>query len=168
MIIAVIYVIISFLLDSILSTYFPSTISNLSYFNTIYSIISLVIIYSYFQNDKKYIIILVILGIIFDIVYTNTFLVNVVIFFIIYLIVKNLDYIIPDNLFTINVKSLISIYIYHILTYILLLLTNYNNCNLLVLGNILIRSTVMTIIYTSISYILFKKIYNKKYDRKIK
>lgn len=162
MIIAVTYVMISFLLDGLISNLVPFNLVDPGYFKTIYSIISLVIIYNYFDNHKKYLSILIVLGIFFDIVYTNTFILNIVVFFIIYLILSYLDYIIPTNIITINIKSIACISSYHILTYIILLLSNYNNYSIKLLGIILIRSIIMTIIYTTISYLLINKIYDNK------
>lgn len=162
MIVAVTYVIISFLLDGIISNLIPFNLVDPSWFKTIYSTISLVILYNYFDNQKKYLSILIVLGIFFDIVYTNTFILNVVVFLIIYLILSRLDYVITTNIFTINLKSIVCISLYHILTYIILLLSNYNNYSIKLLGLILIRSIIMTIIYTSISYLLMNKIYDNK------
>jgi len=168
MIIAIIYVTLSFILDGLISNYVSINLVNPSYLRTIYTVISLIVIYHYFENEKKYLSILLILGILFDIVYTNTFCLNIFIFFIIYLIIKQLDYLIDNNLFTINIKGIISIIIYHVLTYILLLLVNYNNYNLNILLTIIIRSIIMTIIYTTISYLLLNKIFKKLDNRKIK
>ena len=162
MIIAIIYVIISFLLDGLMSNILTFNLVDQSYLKTIYSIISLVILYNYFDNQKKYLSIVIILGIFFDIVYTNTFILNVIVFLIIYLILSRLDYVIPTNIFTINLKSIVCISLYHILTYIILLLSNYNNYSIKLLGLILLRSIIMTIIYTSISYLLMNKIYDNK------
>ena len=162
MIIAVTYVIISFLLDSIISNLIPFNLIDPSWFKTIYSIISLVILYNYFDNQNKYLSIVIILGIFFDIVYTNTFILNVIVFLIIYLILSRLDYVITTNIFTINLKSIVCISLYHILTYIILLLSNYNNYSIKLLGLILIRIIIMTIIYTTISYLLMNKIYDNK------
>lgn len=168
MIVIIIYTIISFLLDGLLSNYMSINIIDPSYFRTIYSIISLVIIYNYFDNNTKYLKILLVLGMIFDIVYTNTFLLNVVLFLIIYLIIKKINIFIPNNIFTINLKSILSITIYHILSYLILLLSNYHNYSIRLLTLILSRSIIVTIIYTTISYLLLKKIYFKIYDKKIK
>jgi len=168
MIVIIIYLIISFLLDSIISLYIPASLTTLSYFKTIYTLVSLVVIFNYFENSKKYLIIAIILGALFDTVYTNTFLLNIVIFIVVYFLLTELDYIIPNNLFTINIKSLSSLYTYHILTYIILLLTHYNSYSFSILLNILMKSTIMTIIYTTISYLLIKKIYWRHFDRKIK
>lgn len=168
MIIVIIYLIISFLLDSIISLYIPASISTLSTFKTIYTIISLVVIYNYFENSQKYFILSIIMGLLFDIVYTNTFLLNIVLFITIYFLLTELDYIMPNNLLTINIKALSAIYTYHIITYIILLLTHYNSYTFSILLNILMKSTIMTIIYTTISYLLIKKIYWHHFDRKIK
>lgn len=168
MIVIIIYLIISFLLDSIISLYIPASLTTLSYFKTIYTLVSLVVIFNYFENSKKYLIIAIILGALFNTVYTNTFLLNIVIFIVVYFLLTELDYIIPNNLFTINIKSLSALYTYHILTYIILLLTHYNSYSFSILLNILMKSTIMTIIYTTISYLLIKKIYWRHFDRKIK
>lgn len=162
MIIAVIYVIISFLIDSLMSNILPFNLTDPSWFKTIYSVISLVILYNYFDNQKKYLSILIVLGIFFDIIYTNTFIVNIIVLLIIYFILSNLDYVITTNIFTINLKSITCISLYHILTYIILLLANYNNYSIKLLGIILLRSLIMTIIYTTISYIIMNKIYDNK------
>lgn len=162
MIIAVIYVIISFLLDGIISNIIPFNLVDPSYFKTIYSVISLVIIYNYFDNHQKYLKILITLGIFFDIVYTNTFILNIVVFLIIYLVLSNLDYVITTNIFTVNLKSIVCVSTYHIITYIILLLANYNHYSIKLLGIILLRSIIMTVVYTTISYLLMNKIYDNK------
>ena len=162
MLVAIIYVIISFLLDGIISNIIPFNLVDPSYFKTIYSVISLVIIYNYFDNHQKYLTILITLGIFFDIIYTNTFILNIIVFLIIYIVLSNLDYIITTNIFTINLKSIVCISTYHITTYIILLLANYNNYSIKLLGLILIRSILMTIIYTTISYLIMNKIYEYK------
>ena len=73
MIISIIYLVLSFILDNFMSNIFPSTLTNISYFTTIYIIISFVIIYPYFNNEKKYYILLIIFGLLFDILYTGIF-----------------------------------------------------------------------------------------------
>ena len=162
MIVAIIYVIMSFLLDGLVSTIIPYELTNPSIFKTIYSIISLVIIYNYFDNKQKYLTILIVLGIFFDVVYTNTFILNVVVFITIYIFLSSIDYMIPTNIITINIKSISCVSLYHILTYIILLLANYNSYSLKLLGIILLRSILMTVIYTSISYLIMNKIYDNK------
>ncbi len=168
MIIMIIYSVLSFLLDGLLSNYMNVGIINPSYFRTIFTIISLVIIHNYFDEHKKYLYILITLGILFDIIYTNTFMLNTFIFIIIYLILNQLNYFIPNNLFTINIKSLLAIIIYHILSFLILMIANYHYYSSKLLLNIITHSIISTIIYTSISYIIIKKTYFKFYNKKIK
>lgn len=162
MIILLIYIILSFILDAFTSLYLNFSIETVSIFKTIYSIISLVIIYNYFKNDKKYLIILIVIGILFDIVYTNTFILNIILFIIIYLFIRYMDYIMPNNIFTINLKSITSVIIYYILTYLIMLLSNYNIYPISLLLKIITHSLLMTIIYTTISYLILKKIHIKE------
>lgn len=168
MIIMIIYAIISFLLDGLLSNYFSTFIVNPSYFRTIYSVIALVIMFNYFDNKSKYLYILIGLGILFDIVYTNTFILNIVIFLIIYLFLNIMDYYLSSNVFTANIKAILSIIIYHFISYLVFLLVHYQNYPSKLLLLILVRSMIMTIIYTSISYFVIKKIYDKNYDKRVK
>ena len=151
------------MLDGLLSNYINTNIIDPSYFLTIYTVIALVISFNYYKNNSKYLKILLIMGILFDIVYTNTLLLNIVIFYLLYLVMKFLNIYIPNNFFTINVKSLLMVSIYHILSYIILLLVNYINYPFSFLLNIILHSIIMTIIYTSFSYFLFKKL-DKHYE----
>ena len=161
MIISIIYLVISFLLEGIMSNIFPSTLSNISYFTTIYIIISFSIIYPYFDNDKKFFILIFIFGILFDILYTSTILVNTFIFIIIGIVIKILYNILPGNVFMTNIISYVGIIIYHILSFIILMITGYGDYSIILLFNIIIHSIFMTIIYTSISYFIMKFMYNK-------
>ena len=161
MIISIIYLVISFLLEGIMSNIFPSTLSNISYFTTIYIIIAFTIIYPYFDNDKKFFILIFIFGILFDILYTSTIFVNIFIFIIIGIVIKILYNILPGNVFMTNIISYVGIIIYHILSFIILMITGYGDYSIILLFNIIIHSIFMTIIYTSISYFIMKFMYNK-------
>lgn len=157
-----VYIILSFLLDGLISNYLNFTISSISYFTTIYTIISFAVSYNYFSNKKKYLLVLLIMGLLFDIVYTNTFPLNVIVFILIGMLVGYLDESLPSNILTINIKSYLSIILYHILSYLILLISHYNSYDLYLLKEILLRSIIMTIIYTTLSYFIIKKINPKK------
>ena len=168
MIIMIIYAAVSFLLDGLMSNYFSTFIVNPSYFRTIYSVIALVVMFNYFDNKTKYLYILGGLGVLFDIVYTNTFILNIVIFLIIYLFLNIMDYYLSNNVFTTNIKAILSIIIYHVVSYLIFLLVHYQNYTRELLWLILVRSIIMTIVYTMVSYFVMKKIYSKKYDKRVK
>lgn len=151
-----------------MSNIFTSTLSDISYFTTIYIVISFVIIYPYFGNEKKYFILLIIFGILFDILYTGTFIFNMVLFLGVGIIIKILNHIFPVNAFTTNVISLVSIMSYHIFSFVILSLVSNINYDFILLINIIIHSIIMTIIYTNIGYFSMKYIYNRFNIKQVK
>ncbi len=159
MIIAIIALVISFFLESITSCFFPNSLNMISYFTTIYTIITLVVLYPYFDNNKKYYMLLVIFGILFDIIYTNTFLLNIVLFFIVSLFVRFINYHLATNLLNINIISIIAIIIYHLFSYFILEVIGYLQYPFMLFINIISHSLIMTIIYTTILYLILKKVY---------
>ena len=168
MIISIIYLVLSFILDNFMSNIFPSTLSNISYFTTMYIIISFVIIYPYFTNKKKYYLLLIIFGLLFDIIYTSTFILNMILFLGVGICIKTLNNIFPENVLTINIISFISISLYHMFTFIILYLVGNIKYDFILLINIIIHSIIMTVIYSSISYIVMNFIYNKFNIKQIK
>ena len=161
MVISIIYLVLSLILDGFMSNIFSSTLNEISLFTTIYCVISFVIIYPYFDNNKKYYILLGIFGILFDILYTGTFIFNMVIFLIIGIIIKVLYNIFPENIFNTNVIGIICVSFYHIISYVILELVSGVSYDFMLLIYIIIHSILMTIIYSSISYFMMKFIYNK-------
>ena len=168
MIVSIIYIIISFILENIMSNIFVTTLNNVSPFTTIYTIIALVVIYPYFASDKKYFLLVIIFGFLFDTIYTSTILLNLNIFLVISLLIKTLNNIISDNIIMTNIISLISVATYHILTFIILNIVTSKSYSIILLGKILTHSIIMTIIYTSISYIIIKYLYSRLSIKQIK
>ena len=145
MIVSIIYIIISFILENIMSNIFITTLNNVSPFTTIYTIIALVVIYPYFASDKKYFLLVIIFGFLFDTIYTSTILLNLTIFLVISLLIKTLNNIISDNIIMTNIISLISVATYHILTFIILNIVTSKSYSIILLGKILTHSIIMTI-----------------------
>lgn len=153
-----IILLISFFLDGIMSNYFTSITSHISLFNTIYSIIALSCIAGHFNNKKKYFILIALIGLCFDIVYTNTLLLNVFIFIILGLNAILLNSKLPNNILYNTLISLINIFLYYILTYLMLTITNYLNIKINILLHILICSIIMSIIYSIIITFIINKL----------
>ena len=168
MLLLIIYVLFSFLLEGFMSNIFASSLTDVSYFTTIYTVISFVVIYPYFYNKKKYYILLIIFGILFDALYTSTFIVNVFIFLGIGFVICLLNNILSDNIFMINIISIIAIITYHLLSFIILSIAGYANYSFLLLGRIIVHSIIMTIIYTSLSYLVIKTLFNRFDIKEIK
>ena len=68
------------------------------------------------------------------------------------------NYVMPNNIFTINIKTLIAIIIYHLVSFIVLNVIGYGSYGVGLLFKILTHSVIMTVFYTSLSYLIFKKI----------
>lgn len=161
MIISTILLIFSFLLEGFISNYVASSLTEYSVFTTLYTLITLIVIYPYFYNEKKYYILLLIFSFLIDVVYTDTFILNVIIFIIVSLIIKFLNFILPENLLMINIMSLVGVFIYHILSYIILIIINYNTYPLSLLLNICLNSIIMTLIYATLIYFISKFLYTR-------
>lgn len=78
---SIVIVVISLFLDGILTNYLPYLVNDLSLFTPLLTLISIFIIYPFHRKEeKKYFIILFILGIIYDLLYTNLLFFNAVLF----------------------------------------------------------------------------------------
>lgn len=130
----------------------------LSYINiaSLTTLLSLIIIYPYLINHKKkYFIICFIVGLLYDIAYTNTFLLNASIFLL-------LGYLISTNIVNNTIITSITIItIYRILTFLLLVFINYLEFNINILFNSIIYSLPFNIIYFFLIYKIFRGIYRK-------
>lgn len=161
MILSIILLIISTLTQGIVSNYIGYTYSDLSIFSTIYVLITLLVISPYFENKKKYLLLVIVFGIIVDIAYTNTLLLNTCLFIVAYLFSKVFHFFFPYNGLTLSISNILSIFIYHIISFIFLSILKYNDYTLSVLLKILTHSVLMTIIYTNIIYYTIKLINQK-------
>jgi len=168
MIISIILLIFSFLFEGFISNYISSSLVEYNIFSTLYTLITLTVIYPYFYNKKKYYILLLIFSFLIDIVYTNTFILNVTLFVLISLIVKFLNFILPENILMINIISLCSVIFYHVLSYGVLTIINYNYYPVFLLLKIILNSIIMTFIYTTIIYLISKFLYTKFDMKQIK
>lgn len=168
MIIVSIYLVLCLILEGISSLYISYSLINPSIFMTLYVIVGLVVIYPYFINKKKYLYLVIIFGILFDVIYTNTILINLVIFILIYLFNRLLDEILPNNIFVINIKSYLAVILYYTLTYVIMVLTNYASYSVSMLFRVYYSNIIMSIIYTTLSYIVIGILTNKFNVKEIK
>ena len=93
---SIIIMIISLLLDGLLTNYLPYLVNDLSYFTPLFTLISIFIVYPlYRKKEKEYFISIFILGFVYDLLFTNLLFFNAVLFvfigFIIKYIIKNFE-----------------------------------------------------------------------------
>lgn len=160
-IVSIISLMISCFVQGVMSNYLGYTYSDLSFFSTIYVLINLLVLRPYFENEKKYFILVIVLGLIVDIVYTNTLLFNTFLFVLVYYFSKVFHFFFPYNFLTINISNLLGIFIYHIITFFFLSMLRYDSYSIFVLFKVLSHSILMTIIYTSFVYWVIQLIQRK-------
>ncbi len=161
MIIYIVILIVSFLLDGFGPFHSSIILSNLSIFLTMYSIIGISIISPYIENNKRYFTILLILGCLVDIVYTNTFLLNALLFILIGIIVRLLFKFFSNGPLTYIIISLISVILYNIMTYLILVLCNYIDNSFNTITIVITHSIISTIIYSGFLIFVLHKLENK-------
>ena len=80
-------VIISFLLDGVLSNFLNYMLGDISIFNPLLTIVAIIMIYPYFKKDEnKYLITSFILGFLYDLFYTNLLFTDAILFLLLALI----------------------------------------------------------------------------------
>ena len=80
----IIIMIVSFILDGLLTNYLPYLVGDLSWFTPLLTVVSLFMIYPFYRKEeKKYFIIVFILGLLYDLFYTNLLFFNAVTFFLV-------------------------------------------------------------------------------------
>ncbi len=151
--------VISFLLDGILSRYILPT----SLFLPLFTIVSLVIIYPYFNNNNyRYFRYVAIIGLLYDITYLNTLFFNFFIFIMIGFIVGLLNYLLSNNIYTSILITIISIVVYRIINYLFVVIFKNQLFNFYDLLESIYSSLLLNIIYCIIIYI-FTEMYSKKH-----
>ena len=158
---------ISFLIDSFLSNYLYVSVSNNNIFIPMFTLISLIIILPYFNSQSNnYLATCFIFGLIYDITFTNTLLLNAALFTLIGFIIILLDNGLSNNYFNSILKMLIVIIIFDSLTYFILLMLNYINYGILDLLLKIAKSLLLNFIYISILYFLTNMIAKKLHIKK--
>ena len=155
--IPIIIMIISLLLDGILSNFLPYLVNDLSYFTPLFTVTCIFIIYPFFRKqEKKYYLILFVLGIVYDLFYTNLLFFHgsifVVLGFLSYLIQKNFGLSYLKNIWI----SLVIITAYEGITVAFLLLYNMVPVTFNTFVYKLNHSLLLNIIYAEIVYFIIK------------
>lgn len=165
-IVSVISLLFSLFLQGLVSNFQSYTMHDLSIFSAVYMLLTLVVLQPYFENDKKFLILIIIFGVLLDITYSNTFILCTCIFLAIFYLNKLLNFFFPYNLFTVNLFAVLSMVSYHILTFLFLVILNFDSYNIIILLKVIGCNLIMTIVYTSIMYYLIDFVY-KKFKLKI-
>lgn len=158
--IPILILVISFIIDGILTNFLPYI--ELSLFVPLLTLISIFIIYPFYKkSETKYFLIVIIVGIIYDLFYTNLLFFNSLLF----LLIAYLSKAIYKNLEISSIKLPIYITIviitYELLTALILLIFNVVP---ITFSNVLYKishSIILNIIYSEIIYLILKLVPEK-------
>ena len=160
-IVSVISLIISFLMHGLVSYIQSFTLESFNWFSCPFLLINFVVLHSYFENDKRFLTLIFVFGLLFDIVYSNTLILCTAFFVLIFYLNKLYSFVFPSNVFTINFFSLFAMIIYHVLSFSFLRLLQFDSYNFLVLFRVIISSLFINVVYTTILYYSIKFVYEK-------
>lgn len=158
--------IFSFLLQGILSLYLPFDGNTFHLFSYNFVLIALVIVYPIFYKKKQvigYYILCIVYGLIYDLVYTNTLVIDSLLFLMVGLFIKTIYIKLADNTLNLFAIVFMSNVIYDSVFYLLLVLFN----NIPFYGLDLIYRCVGSILLNlTYSFLLYKLV--SKYKENIK
>lgn len=165
MLLSIIIIVISFVLEIILNNFLPYLEGDLSLFTPMFTLISLFLIYPLLKKDlTKYFIIALVLGIIYDLFFTNLLFFNGLLFlgiaYIIHILYKYLEI----NFINIILETIIIITIYELLTVVSIVLFNLVPITLPKVIYKISHSLIINIIYAELVYLIIN-ILPKKYRR---
>lgn len=153
-----IIVLISFFLESILSNYINISTN---FFTPLFTITSLIVIYSKFEN--KYLKICLLFGLLYDLVFTDTLFINMILFLLIGFFVKFVNIYLPKNYINNSIILIIIIIFYRIFIYIIMLMANQVTNNAFLLFKSIYSSLLLNIIYGLVIYFIIK--HTKNYSK---
>lgn len=151
----IIMLIISFFLDGLLSNLLVFS----NYLYPLCSLLSLVIICPLFKKRQvnKYYLFSMIIGLLYDIVYTNTLFLNFILFFLIAILIRMIYNLVSNNYLSLIIISFFIIVLYRITIYLVLFVVNYKLLNINILLQSVYSSFIINFIYVSLFYFIFKK-----------
>lgn len=163
--IPIVLIIISLILDGVLTNYLPYLVNDLSYLTPLFTLISIFIIYPFYhKNIKKYLLIVFIIGFIYDLFYTNLLFFNAVIFLLIGLISMFIQKNLESGPIKLIFYTIIIISIYELTQGMILYVYNLFPITLSKIIYKITHSLIINIIYTELVYFIIKYL-PKKYRK---
>ena len=165
MLVSIIIIIISFILDGVLTNFLPYGVENISLFTPLLTIVALVVIYNFFYHEeKKYYILSFIVGILYDLFYTNLLFLDGLLFLLIAFVITKIYKLVGFNYIWIALDILFSIIIYECSFALVIVIFNLIPMTIYRLLYKIGHSIILNIIYGEILYFIIKLL-PKKYKK---
>lgn len=158
----IIIIIISLLLDGLLTNILPYLVQDLSLFTPLLTLVTLFIIYPFYRKkEKQYLITTFIIGMVYDLFYTNLLFFNSILFLIIGLMSSYINKKLEVNCIRLILYILIIIVTYESLTGLILFIYNIVPVTIPKVIYKITHSIVLNVIYTELVYLIIKIIPNR-------
>ena len=156
---------ISIILDGVLTNYLPYLVNDLSFFTPLLTVVSIFILYPLNRKkEKKFFIIMFIVGIIYDLLYTNLLFLNGLLFVLITLISKIIYKNFETSYFKLIIYTILVIIVYETVYAGILFIYRIVPITLYKLIYKISHTLILNIIYTELLYFIINKL-PKKYKR---
>lgn len=152
-----IIIIISFLLEGIVSNFVPIN----GFLAPLFTLVALIIIYPLFDETAEYYKYAFVTGLAYDLFYTDTILFHAIIFCFMAFIITRLNLVLSDNYLNILVIMGICILIYRVVTYSLLILVSTMAFDFMALIISVLKSLIINLIYSALLFFVVKKCQRK-------
>lgn len=146
-------IIISFLLEILISTFLNQN----SYFLPLFTFFTTMEESNKIKDVKRSLLFSFFIGLIYDIVMTNTYFLNATIFLTISWVIKKYNKYVDKNQITFLLYFLLQLFLYRLLTYLTLIIIQYKTLSIM----LFIKSILSSIFLN----ILFMKLYQKSYKQ---
>ncbi len=154
----IIIVIVSFLLEGVISNF----ISINGYLAPLFTLVSLIMIYPLFEESTNYYKYAFLTGLAYDLFYTDTIIFHAIIFCFMAFIIMRLNLVLSDNFINVLIIIALSILVYRVLTYGLLVFINSMDFDFKVLGFSILKSMILNLLYGSVLFVLIQKFKKKR------
>lgn len=160
-----IIIVLSLILDGILTNYLPFMESNLSLFTPLLTLTSIVLIFPLFYKEKKkYLIIVFILGMIYDLFYTNLLFADGLIFLCLGFLITKIYQIFGSGYIKVVITIVLMIILYELLNASIFMIFNLVPITFSKIIYKISHSILLNIIYGELVYILLRLV-PKKYSK---
>ena len=160
-----IILLISIILDGVLTNFLPYLVNDLSIFTPLLTVVSIFILYPLNRKkENKFFILIFIVGIIYDLLYTNLLFLNGLIFVLIALISKVIYKNFEISYLKIIIYTIIIIVIYESVYAGILFIYRVVPVTFIKLLYKISHTLILNIIYTELLYLIINKL-PKKYKR---
>lgn len=159
----IIILLISLLLDGLLTNYLPYLVNDLSLFTPLLTLVAIFIVYPFFRKKElNYYLTAFFTGILYDLFYTNLLFFNAIIFLIIALITKYLYKNLEVSCLKLIIYIPLIVLIYESIQALILAIFSIVPITFTKLGYKIVHSLILNIIYGQLLYLITILVKKKK------